>query len=90
MQTVWHRAETYIPIVHVARLFCLSERSVFYIAQDCFDIVISFPCINRLNHNGYKIQNLTLKHTVFGLQRLLVCLVRFPQSSLTPFTGWTL
>lgn len=81
MQTVWHRAETYIPIVRVARLFYLSEGSVFCTAQDCFDTVISFPCFNRLNRNGYKIQHLTLKHTVFPLQLLLVCFVRLPQSS---------
>ena len=47
MQTVWHRAEAYIPIVSVARAFCLSEWSVFCIAYDCFDTVILFPCINR-------------------------------------------
>jgi len=81
MQTVWHRAEAYIAIVRVARVFCLSERSVFYIAEDCFDSVISFPFINCLSHNGYKIEHQTLKHNVFRLRRLFVCFVRFPQSS---------
>jgi hypothetical protein len=64
MQTFWHRAEAYIPIVRVARVFCLSERSVFCIAQDCFDTTISFPCINRLKQKGYKIQRLTLKRCI--------------------------
>lgn len=72
MQTVWHRAEAYIPIVRVARVFCFSERSLFCIAQEPFDTVISFPCINRLNHNGCKIQHLTLKYTVFRLRHLFV------------------
>jgi hypothetical protein len=61
MQTVWNTAEAYIPVVRVAAMFCLSERTVFCIAEDCSDTVISFPFNNSLKQNGHKVQHLTFK-----------------------------
>jgi hypothetical protein len=57
MQTVWRTAEAYISIVRVAAVFCLSERTVFFIVQVCFGALITFPFINRLKLKGYKIQH---------------------------------